>query len=216
MKNSKLITWLMAVNLTLMTISVSIAAVILCRPFYYLHIPLYGLEKYSGFTADQIKTGYNEMLNFCLGLSDEFSTGVMKFSAEGKAHFEDCRVLFRLDFIVAIISILVLIAYIILKRKEKISAARITTRGFMYFSGWLTLLGFFSLGLFAAMDFSSFFVTFHHVLFPGKENWIFSPFLDEIILVLPEEYFANCGAFIVLLIIILSIFFIIRDRKTKL
>ncbi|MBR0138278.1 MAG: TIGR01906 family membrane protein, partial [Erysipelotrichaceae bacterium] len=210
MKNSRFLTWLMAVNLTLMTISVSVAAVILCRPFYYLHIPLYDLVSYSGFTAEQIKTAYNEMLDFCIGLSSEFSTGVMRFSPEGKAHFEDCRVLFKLDFIVAAISILVLIAYIILKKKGIISARRITMRGFMYFSGWLTLLGFFSLGLFAAMDFSSFFVTFHHVLFPGKENWLFAPSMDQIINVLPEEYFANCGALIVLLIIGLSVFFIIR------
>lgn len=205
----------MTVDVSLMVISISIAIVILCRPFYYLHIPLCHLES-SGYTTEEIKTAYDEMLDFCIGKSKEFSTGVMRYSAEGKAHFEDCIVLFRLDFTIAIISTLIFISYVILAKKKVIQADRITGRGFMYFSGWLTLLGFFTLGFFAALDFSSFFVTFHHVLFPGKSNWLFNPYEDEIINVLPEQYFANCGAFIVILIIVLSIFFVRRDRKTAL
>lgn len=214
MKKSKLSTVLLSVNLSVFIISFSIAVVILCRPFYYMHINLYNLEQQSGFNREEIITAYDEMLDFCIGKSDEFSTGVMRYSEEGKAHFVDCVFLFKLDFWLAGISGAILILFLVLEKKEIVSIPYIYGHGYLYYGPIFTAVIFLIIGFVAALDFDQFFVIFHHVLFPGKDNWMFSSYYDQIINVLPEEYFANCGIFIVVLIVILCTVCIRKDKKT--
>ena len=48
----------------------------------------------------------------------------------------------------------------------------------------------------AALDFDRAFVVFHAIFFPGKDNWIFDPATDQIILVMPEVFFRNCALLI--------------------
>ena len=43
------------------------------------------------------------------------------------------------------------------------------------------------------MNFDSFFITFHHLLF-NNSNWLFDPATDPIIDVLSEGFFAACFA----------------------
>jgi integral membrane protein (TIGR01906 family) len=69
----------------------------------------------------------------------------------------------------------------------------------------------------AATDFDRAFVTFHHLFFPGKTNWIFDPGVDEIINILPEVFFRNCAILIVAILFALcaaavSLDFIIEKR----
>lgn len=45
-------------------------------------------------------------------------------------------------------------------------------------------------------DFSRAFTVFHAVFFPGKDNWLFNPATDEIILIMPERFFLNCALLI--------------------
>lgn len=96
MKTSKTLAALMSLAIALALLTGAIAAPILCRPFYYAHIGPLGLEERTGLTRDEIKTAYDEMLDYCLG-GEEFSTGVLKWSDSGKSHFTDVRFLFRLD-----------------------------------------------------------------------------------------------------------------------
>ena len=39
-------------------------------------------------------------------------------------------------------------------------------------------------------------MVFHAIFFPGKDNWIFDPAADQIILVMPEVFFRNCALLI--------------------
>ena len=48
----------------------------------------------------------------------------------------------------------------------------------------------------AALDFDRAFTVFHAVFFPGKDNWIFDPAADQIILVMPQVFFRNCAILI--------------------
>ena len=48
----------------------------------------------------------------------------------------------------------------------------------------------------AALDFDRAFTVFHAVFFPGKDNWIFDPATDQIILVMPQVFFRNCAILI--------------------
>ena len=58
--------------------------------------------------------------------------------------------------------------------------------------GMLLILG--GLALWAVLDFGSLFTAFHRLFFPGKTNWTFDPRLDEIILILPEAFWARAAA----------------------
>lgn len=88
----------LAISLAVFILTLSIAVPILVRPFYYMQIDQLAIPAVSGVSKGDCKKAYDEMLDYCIGLSDRFSTGNLKWSMEGKSHFDDCRELFALDF----------------------------------------------------------------------------------------------------------------------
>ena len=53
------------------------------------------------------------------------------------------------------------------------------------------------LTVWALVDFNSLFSAFHTLFFPGKTNWIFDYRTDQIILILPEAFWARAAALVV-------------------
>ena len=201
MKQSKLLTLLLAVAAAAVLLSGAIAVPILCRPFYYAHIDPLQLEEATGYTRAEIKTAYDEMLDYCLG-GDEFSTGVLRWSESGKDHFTDVRVLFLLDLKVLAVSAAVLVLALIAARLAGLRPARLAGRGPAFWAG-AGLGGLFLLvGGLAALDFDRAFVVFHSLFFPGKTNWLFDPRTDEIINILPEVFFCNCAILILAVLVL--------------
>lgn len=201
MKQSKLLTLLLAVAAAAVLLSGAIAVPILCRPFYYAHIDPLQLEEATGYTRAEIKTAYDEMLDYCLG-GDEFSTGVLRWSESGKDHFTDVRVLFLLDLKVLAVSAAVLVLALIAARLAGLRPARLAGRGPAFWAG-AGLGGLFLLvGGLAALDFDRAFVVFHSLFFPGKTNWLFDPRTDEIINILPEVFFRNCAILILAVLVL--------------
>ena len=193
-------------------LSLSIAVPLLFRPFYYAHIEAMDLQRVSGHTYQEIKDSYDSMMDFCVYGKQPFSAGVMRFSEEGKVHFEDVAVLFRIDFIVlAVTSVILLVTAL-----RKIRFMPVNGFSYRYWGSWLLLALFSCLGFFCALDFDQAFITFHHIFFPGKTNWIFDPYYDEIINILPEVFFRNCAILIISILMILCIGTIISEnRKLK-
>ena len=66
-----------------------------------------------------------------------------------------------------------------------------------------------------SINFDKAFVIFHKIFFAGKDNWTFDPRYDEIINVLPQEFFMNCAIFIGVGIIALSVGIIIFQIVAK-
>lgn len=98
MKNAnKLPAIVMSIAVALAILTGSIAAPIIIRPFYYAQIDPLELERSSGLSREEIIEAYDEVLDYCIGVSGEFSAGVLPFSESGSAHFADCRTLFILD-----------------------------------------------------------------------------------------------------------------------
>ena len=95
---NKLLSVIMSIAVAAALLTGSIAAPICLRSFYYAHIGPLELEEKSGLSENEIRQAYDEVLDYCTGKSDEFSAGVLPFSADGAAHFADCRELFILDF----------------------------------------------------------------------------------------------------------------------
>ncbi len=203
----------LSVFLALYVLTFAIAIPITFRAFYYAQIEPLEIEEYSGFSREVIVDAFDSVMDYLHG-KGEFSVGELSYTAEGQAHFEDCKVLFDLDYIVLAISAVASAAIIIASSKIKLHKFF----GFPpYFYSAIGILGFFSIvAVIGVIDFNFLFTLFHTVCFPGKSNWIFGWYTDEIIRILPQQFFANCAILIFGIIFIVSALFIIfgiRERR---
>lgn len=210
---NKLLSVIMSIAVAAALLTGSIAAPICLRSFYYAHIGPLGLEGKSGLSENEIRQAYDEVLDYCTGKSDEFSAGVLPFSADGAAHFADCRELFILDFRVFAVSAVLIVALTVYRRKRGLH--RFLGRGPAFWGaagigGVLCVVG-----ALAAADFDRAFTVFHSVFFPGKDNWIFDQRTDPIIRLMPEEFFRNCAILILALLILAAAVIMLADLRKK-
>lgn len=193
----------------------SIAWVLLLRPFYYVQIGPLGVCQASGLTAAQARAAYSDVMDYCLGLRPDFAAGVLPFSAEGASHFADVRVLFILDLAVLAVTLLFLLGLWIACRRRHTALPRLAGRtpGFWAACGLCGII--LIVAALAVTDFSRAFTIFHSVFFPGKENWLFNPATDPVILLLPEEFFRNCAIAIAASLLLLCLVLALTGRKQK-
>lgn len=201
-----------AVLIALVILAGAIAVPVLLRPFFYLHIGPFGLTDAVGLTVQQVKTAYNEMMDFCIGLTDTFSVGALSFSQSGMEHFADVRKLFVLDLRVLATAAVLLLGVLFLRRKKPVHLLG-HTPGFWGAVGLGTT--FLAVGGLAALDFDRAFVIFHRIFFPGKSNWLFDSREDPIINMLPAEFFRNCAVLILAVILISCGLLLVRDWKQR-
>jgi integral membrane protein (TIGR01906 family) len=200
-----------AVALVLLVLTVSIGLPIYLRPFYYAHIDALELDQSSGFTNDQIRTAYHEVLDYLTLPGRPFGTGELAHSAEGAAHFADCKVLFDLNAVVLLGSAVVVIAIFLLRKRCKLPSLRPAA----FWAGVSALTLPVVVGSLAAVNFDRAFVIFHQIFFPGKDNWIFDYYADPIIRVLPQVFFMNCAILIGAGLILFSCALLWLGRKRK-
>lgn len=201
-----------AVLIALVVLAGAIALPVLLRPFFWWHIKSLELEKLSGLTAFQIKTAYGEMMDYCIGISKDFSVGALPFSEAGAAHFADVQKLFLLDLWALMISAALLIGLAVFTRKQDLRLAG-HTPGF-----WSAVglgVSFVTVGALASLDFDRAFTVFHKLFFPGKENWLFDPAEDPVIRMLPAEFFRNCAILILAGILISCAALLLYDRYKR-
>lgn len=211
MKPSKLLALFTGVFTALLVLTASIAAPLLCRPFYYAHIEALDLDGYTGLSVAQIKQAFDQVMDYCLGLRPDFAAGVLPFSQSGASHFADVRGLFLLDLWVAVISLAALVVLFVISRKRKLSPAPLLGHGPGFWAA-IGLGGLFLLvGGLAATNFDRAFVVFHSLFFPGKTNWLFDWRTDPIILLLPETFFRNCAILILALLLFWCVVLVAAD-----
>lgn len=209
----KILTTVLGIALFILIITFGISLPIYCRFFYYLQIEPLNLPERTGFSYAQIKSAYDEVLNY-LTLGGEFGTGVFSYTAQGKAHFEDCKVLFNLNIIAFSCSLIVTVLLLALNRFKVIKLCR----PFGMHVAFLSAVSIFALALIlgglVAIDFDKAFTVFHKIFFPGKTNWQFSS-KDQIIFALPEQFFLNCAILIGSVVAITSLSIIIFQLIKK-
>lgn len=200
-----------AVALVFLVLTVSIGLPIYLRPFYYAHIDALELDQASGFTKDQIRTAYDEVLDYLTLPDKPFGTGEIAHSQEGAAHFADCKVLFDLNAWVLVGSALVVLGILLVRKRCKLPSLRPAA----FWAGVSALTLPIVVGTLAAMDFDRAFVIFHQIFFPGKDNWIFNYYTDPIIQILPQTFFMNCAILIGVGLLLLSgcLLWLGRHRK---
>ena len=190
----RLLSVLCMASVFLFLLTASIGLPIYIRPFYYAHIGAFDLAAQSGYSEEQIRTAYDEVLDYLTLPGKQFGTGVMVCSHEAEHHFADCRVLFDLNAVVLAGSGAVLVLLLLMRRKW--GPYRLGKRSAPFWAAVLALAAPMIIGALAAIDFDRAFVVFHGIFFPGKTNWIFDWNADQIIRVLPREFFRNCAILI--------------------
>ena len=205
----KIMTIVFIVVLVLFILSCSIFMPLMNRGFYYAQIDdlniVETLNNYTreDYTKDDVIEAFDDVMDF-IWKGSEFKTGKLKFSESGKSHFEDCVPLFWLDFIVFIITSILMITFLILNITKTVVIQDIKGMSALFYGGIITIGVVIILGIFGIISFDLLFEYFHKVFFPGKDNWVFNPRDDEVILILPEEFFMRCAILIGATLFVLS------------
>ena len=198
MKPSKPLSIFLSLALALFFLSAAIAFPILCRPFYYHQIDALDLPGTTGWSEETIREAYDEVMDY-LVFGAPFGTGELRWSESGQAHFADCRTLFRLDFALLGGSAAALLALAMLYRRGRVQFYRFAGHSPAFWAASGLSAVFLLAALWAVIDFTSLFTAFHHLFFPDKTNWMFDWRTDEIILILPEIFWAKTGALVLVL-----------------
>lgn len=189
-------TTVFVVALTVFLQAFSISLPILNRWFYYIQIDTLNLEAASGKSYAEIKEAFDLIMDYLLLPGREFSAGVFAYSSSGAAHFADCKTLFVLDLTLAGVCGAIALTLFILHLVGVVKINSLFGHSAAFWTAIAAVLLPVVLGGLIAADFDKAFDVFHEILFPGKDNWIFNSRTDEIINVLPEQFFLNCAIFI--------------------
>ena len=215
-KDNTVISVVLLLFTVLFIMSFSIALPIFIRPFYYAHIDTYDLSETSGFTKNEIIEAYDETLDYLTNpLKSTFSAGCMKFSNAGASHFRDCKKLFTINTIILSLSFTAIIIITFFLLRKKVMMIHFIGHSPFFWSGIVTIILPLICGIAISLNPNRAFIVFHKIFFPGKTNWIFNPNTDEIISVLPQQFFYNCAILIGVGIITLSALCIIFDIIIK-
>ena len=190
-------------------VTLAIALPLYFRPFFYLQIHTLHLPEQTGHTARELRDAFDELMNYLTLPGQEFGTGVFPSSAQGAAHFADCKVLMMLVVVLLFASLAVVIACRVLRRIGYFRPKRPFGLDVGFTVGVCALGVFSVIGLLLALNFQAAFTVFHKLFFPGKKNWVFYPDQDPIILMLPHAFFINCAALIAAVIIVWSVLLIL-------
>lgn len=208
----KLLSLVTAIAVALALLTGAVAVPTLVRPIYYAQITALDLPEKSGMTQEEIIDAYDEVLDYCTGVTDEFSAGILPFSAGGADHFNDCRQLFLLDYWLFAASMAVLAAIIVYARKHKLH--RFLNRGPAFWGATGLSAVLLVVGTAAATNFDKAFTLFHTLFFHGKDNRVLYANVDPIIRVMPEEFFRNCAIVILGIIVAVTIVIALADKLT--
>lgn len=210
MRTSKPASAVLTLALAVLVLSFSISVPILFRPFYYIQIRTLQLPQQTGWSEEVIRQAYDDVLDFCV-LGKPFATGELLWSESGRSHFADVRVLFLADFAALALSACVSGVLLILGRLGRVRFCRTLGRGPFFWAGILPAAFTLAVAGLASLNFNAAFTIFHAIFFPGKDNWLFDPTTDQIILVMPETFFRNCAILIGVVMLLCCVGLIVAD-----
>lgn len=191
------------VALFVLILTVSVALPIYFRPFYYLHVDALELDFLSGYSKAEVFEAYNGLMDYLTMPWEEFSVGKMAFSAEGQAHFADCRVLIVINSILLTVSAVGAAVLKVLSKKGRVKLLGFGRFSCGFWAGAAALAAVLIVGAAVAIDFDTAFEFFHKSFFINQ-NWVFDWRTDEVILILPWRFFRNCAVLILSSITLLS------------
>ena len=196
MKTNRVLSAIFALALVLFLLTAAISLPIYCRGFYYAHIEALDLPARTGHSAQEIRSAYDEVLDYLTKPNREFGTGVFPHTADGAAHFADCKVLFDLNRNVLLLSGAALAVLLLLRMLGKTGPYRLGRKSAAFWAAIFAVVLPIVVGGLAALNFDRAFVVFHTLFVPGKSNWVFNWYDDAIIQALPQDFFMHCAMLI--------------------
>jgi integral membrane protein (TIGR01906 family) len=120
------------------------------------------------------------------------------FGEREKAHMVDVKALYlgarNLRTISLAGAVVLIVLAFILGRGRTL---RTLCRSFLWVSlGFLIAVG--ALAAYAAIDFTNFWISFHHIFFAGNDLWLLDPSTDVLIQMVPEQFFSDLVARIII------------------
>ena len=176
------------------------------RWIYYMDISLLNLEKISGMDASSIRSCYDTLIRYNLVWNrGELIFPGLPMSGTAAIHFREVKRIFDGIQIAFLISGILSLFFLITSRNGK--------RWWMRITGTAGMVLPFILGGLIFLGWDRFFTVFHQLVF-HNDYWLFDPAQDPVILLLPDTFFLQCAAIILLLIFAGSILCILGSRRT--
>ena len=152
----------------------------------------------------------NEELDALIRYNNIWHTGILNFpdfpmSESGRIHFEEVKKVFSIFEYGALILIPLSAAEIIAAKKKRF--------GSLFAAAGIISVGIpAALGLLIAANWEWVFITFHKLVFQN-DYWLFDPYTDPVITILPDEFFMHCAALIMILVLAGSLAFFAAWKK---
>ncbi|CZR96159.1 MULTISPECIES: TIGR01906 family membrane protein [unclassified Clostridioides] len=178
------------------------------KQLYYFDVDYLNISELSGLSKDDIKLNYDYLIDYNLNKNvSEFKLPTLKSSPQGKIHFEEVRNIFQnINKLAKVLMIVSLIGIIFNAKNKNIKILKTTSITLII----MPLL----LAVPVLLNFEKSFIIFHKLLF-RNDYWIFSPDLDPVINILPEEFFFHAGVMILMLILLVSILLFVIYKLCK-
>ena len=164
-----------------------LATIYLVWLLYPLEISCLGLEKVVYMKSSQIQHNFNRLMLY-LTSPFHWQLAMPDFpsSKDGLHHFEQVKWLFHLA---QVCFLLTLPSFLLFMRNSIQKGYGILYKQALKIAALIPII----LTLIAvAIGFDSFFTLFHQVLFAGDETWLFNPYTNSVIYILPETFFLHC------------------------
>lgn len=208
--------WLFYICYFIFSITLAFKVIINLTPFYKLLMNIYNIPSQVSMSSQNIYSDFTELMKYLRSYKLlDFPLKYFKYSPEGKFHFEEVRILFLKMDVLFWVSLIIIIIFIYLYRRN------LKTLFSKYTVFLITLLGI--CGVIAIpiiINFSWSFEKFHKIFF-NNNDWLFDPVTDPIINALPEEVFSSYLIAIVVIFLILLLIpqvinkFFSKNRKTS-
>lgn len=194
----KILNMIILISLAMFIISASVILGLKCKSIYYNDISKLNISSMSGLSEDEIKLNYDYLIDYNLNdFVGEFKLPTIKFSNDGKIHFEEVRNIFQFIKKIFYISFVISLAGIIFNIKNR-------SIKFLKYSSIMTILLPIITLIPVMINFNYFFIKFHQVVF-SNNYWIFDADIDPVIEILPQEVFLHIGVFILMIMLSISI-----------
>lgn len=171
--------------------------------FYQREYQKLGTAQSIGISEEDLARVTDKLIRYTTGAEDNLDMqaeiqGQMQevFGEREKAHMVDVKALYLGAKTVRTVSLalaaaLILAAFIAGKK----AALRALCRSFLWVSaGFVAAVG--AISLYAAVDFTAFWTSFHHVFFTN-DLWLLDPSTDVLIQMVPEQFFSDLVARII-------------------
>ena len=176
------------------------------KSLYYYDVKKLNISDVSGFSDDEIKLNYDYLIDYNLNNKvEEFNLPTIKYSTQGKIHFEEVRNIFQIIKKVFYLTGLISILGIILNIKDK-------NIKFLNITSITTILLPVIVSILLIINFNYFFIKFHEAVF-SNDYWIFDPDIDPVINILPEDIFFHIGILILAIVFLTSILLQVSYRR---